>query len=83
MTILEIITGKKPSLSFEVFPPKKDEDYEKVAANYPEILKIANRYYDMIFVDLTRKMDTKQAKDILDISDVVIMNITQRLRTID
>ena len=66
------------SPSAEIYP-----DYEKVAANYPEILKIANRYYDMIFVDLTRKMDTKQAKDILDISDVVIMNITQRLRTID
>ena len=66
------------SPSAEIYP-----DYEKVAANYPEILKIANRYYDMIFVDLTRKMDTKQAKDILDISDVVIMNMTQRLRTID
>ena len=66
------------SPSAEIYP-----DYEKVAANYPEILKIANRYYDLIFVDLTRKMDTKQAKDILDISDVVIMNMTQRLRTID
>lgn len=59
------------------------QDYEKVAENYPEILKIANRYYDMIFVDLTRRMDTDQAKRILDISDVVIMNMTQRLRNID
>ena len=59
------------------------QDYEKVASNYPEILKIADRYYDMIFVDLTRRMDTEQAKKILDISDVVIMNMTQRLRNID
>ena len=59
------------------------QDYEKVASNYPEILKIADRYYDMIFVDLTRRMDTEQAKKFLDISDVVIMNMTQRLRNID
>lgn len=59
------------------------QDYEKVAENYPEIIKVANRYYDMIFVDLTRRMDTDQAKKILDISDVVIMNMTQRLRNID
>lgn len=59
------------------------QEYERIASNYPEILKIASRYYDMIFVDLTRRMDGKQAKDILDASDVVVMNMTQRLKTID
>lgn len=59
------------------------QDYEKIAANYPEILKIANRYYDMIWVDLTRKMDSKQAQDILDASDIVVLNMTQRLKTIE
>ncbi len=59
------------------------QDYEKIASNYPEIIKTANRYYDMIFVDLNRRMDRDQAKSILDISDVVIVNMTQRLRNID
>ena len=59
------------------------QEYERIASNYPEILKIASRYYDMIFVDLTRRMNGKQAKDILDASDVVVMNMTQRLKTID
>ena len=59
------------------------QDYEKIASNYPEIIKTANRYYDMIFVDLNRRMDRDQAKSILDISDVIIVNMTQRLRNID
>lgn len=59
------------------------QDYEKIASNYPEIIKTANRYYDMIFVDLNRRMDRNQAKSILDISDVIIVNMTQRLRNID
>lgn len=59
------------------------QDYEKIASNYPEIIKTANRYYDMIFIDLNRRMDRDQAKSILDISDVVIVNMTQRLRNID
>ena len=59
------------------------QDYEKIASNYPEIIKTGNRYYDMIFVDLNRRMDRDQAKSILDISDVVIVNMTQRLRNID
>ena len=37
MKILDIITGEKPSLSFEVFPPKTSATYESVrsAAEVP------------------------------------------------
>lgn len=29
-TILDVITGEKPSLSFEVFPPKTSDTFESV-----------------------------------------------------
>ena len=32
MKITEIISGKKPSLSFEVFPPKTSDNFETVEA---------------------------------------------------
>lgn len=59
------------------------DEYLQTASHYPEILQIANRYYDLIFVDLTNKMREKEAQDILDISDVIILSTTQRLKSID
>ena len=59
------------------------EEYTKTSSNYPEILQMASRYYDMVFVDLSNRMHEKEAQDILNISDLVIYNITQRLKTID
>lgn len=32
MKIRDIINGEKPTLSFEVFPPKKDTDFANVEA---------------------------------------------------
>ena len=60
-----------------------DKDYENVASRYPEILQLANRYYDIILVDLSKKMSEQQAENIIQISDVVVVNLTQRLKSID
>ena len=62
---------------------KNYEEYTKTSSNYPEILRMASRYYDLVFVDLSNRMHEKEAEDILNISDLVIYNITQRLKTID
>ena len=62
---------------------KSYEEYTKTSSNYPEILQMASRYYDMVFVDLSNRMHEKEAQDILNISDLIIYNITQRLKTID
>lgn len=59
------------------------EDYIQIASSYTEILQIANRYYDLVFVDLSSRMRAKEAQDILDISDIIILNLSQRLKTID
>lgn len=59
------------------------KDYENIAATYPEILQLANRYYDIVFVDLNKRMDEQQAENIIQISDVVVVNLTQRLKNID
>ena len=58
-------------------------EYERICREYPEILKIADRYYDLVFVDLSSRMQEKERQDILNVSDVVVVNITQRLKTIN
>ena len=57
--------------------------YSEVCKNYQEILQIADRYYDLIFVDLSNRMPKQDQQNILDISDLVIYNISQRLKTIN
>ena len=62
---------------------KSYQEYAELTSYYTEILKIANRYYDLVFVDLCKKMPVKSVTDILHMSDIVMMNLTQRLKTID
>ena len=59
------------------------QEYTQICSNYPEVLRIADRYYDLIFVDLSGRMHEKEAQDIIGISDVLVINFTQRLKTID
>ena len=59
------------------------EEYKNVCEAYPEILKVANRDYDLVFIDVSRRMQEESIRKILDTADVVVVNITQRLKTID
>ena len=70
----------------DVLLSPKTEDYEEytqVCSEYPEILRIADRYYDLIFVDLSSRMYDKERDEIINISDVIMINLTQRLKTIN
>ena len=59
------------------------EDYQKLVVDYPEILKIANRFYDMVFVDLSMDLPEETQQEILAMSDVIVINFTQRLKSIN
>lgn len=59
------------------------QEYIQIAEMYTDILQVAKRYYDLIFVDLSKKMPRKVAAEILKLSDILIINMTQRLKTIN
>lgn len=59
------------------------QEYSEITKYYLNILQMANRYYDLVFVDLNKKMPTKDKAEILQLSDLVIVNLTQRLQTIN
>lgn len=67
-----------------ISPSTEDyNEYNQICKEYPEILRNADRYYDLIFVDLSGSMDQKNEENIINVSDVIIVNLTQRLKTIN
>ena len=59
------------------------QEYIQIAERYTDILQVAKRYYDLIFVDLSKKMPRKVAAEILKLSEILVINMTQRLKTIN
>ena len=49
MKIIDIINGKKPSLSFEVFPPKTSDKFEGVLAATSEIARLSPSYMSVTY----------------------------------
>lgn len=70
---LEILTEGKITL----------EDYEKQKRTHKEIAKIANKYYNLVFIDLTGSINESSTRELLEISDIVIVNLPQNLKKID
>lgn len=70
----------------EILPSIKTDnyqEYERLRPVYKEILKNANHYYDLIFVDLNKGIDNEDTREILEMSDLIIVNLTQRLKLIN
>ena len=62
---------------------EKYEEYRPIAEMYPTVLQTANRNYDLVFVDISKRMPQEQVKQILELADIIIVNMTQRLETIN
>lgn len=56
---------------------------EDAAKYYPDIIKAANQYYDLVFVDLDSNIDQETQTEILNNSNLIIANINQKLTSID
>jgi len=59
------------------------KNYENISKSYPEIIQTADRYYDIVIVDLYKRMAEEYAERIIQMSDVVVLNMTQRLKSIE
>ncbi len=59
------------------------QEYVKITPYYIDILQNANKYYDMVFVDVNKKMPQNDKISILQMSSIVVMNLAQRLKTVN
>ena len=75
---LEILLGSESCLRGE--NTTDDLDIQGV---YPDIITTANQYYDIVLVDLDDNIENEIQKTIMHQSDIVVVNIGQRLRDIE
>lgn len=61
---------------------KNYEEYVKTASEYPNIIEMANRDYDLVFVDISKKMPAELQKQILEKADVIVYNLGQKLTSL-
>ncbi len=68
-----------------LLPPEtiSKEEYDTICKNYPKILKMANNDYNMVFVDVCKKMPMETQMEILRNSDLIIVGIKQGLNSIN
>lgn len=57
---------------------KNYEEYKTICEKYADIVQVANRDYDLVFVDISRKMPQEQQKQLLELADVIIFNVAQK-----
>ena len=55
---------------------------EKIQEEYVELIKVANQYYDRIFVDLDNNIEPNVRQQIIDQSDLVIVNTSQNFNSL-
>lgn len=61
------------------FEARTSATSEEVSRIYSEIVKMANQYYDIVFVDLDNEINYLGANEILDNSSVVVAMSSQKL----
>ncbi len=59
------------------------EEYRQLCKMYPEIINLANNYYDLVLVDLDTEVDEQTVNQIIEASNLVVVNLSQRLSSIN
>lgn len=60
----------------------KEENEKEIAEEYLDIISVANIYYDKVFVDLDNNLNEQIRQQIIDRSDLVIVNTSQNYNSI-
>lgn len=57
--------------------------YDLLKERYSKIIGMAKNYYDLVIVDLDKRVGEKTEKEILQMSDIVVATVSQRLKKIE
>ena len=69
----------------EILPTLKGRknEYNDIKKCYPELINLANSYYDLVLVDLDTQVQDDIAQTILENSNLMVVNLSQRLSSIN
>lgn len=59
------------------------KDFDRYIQYMREIIKLANRYFDIVLVDLEGPIENQDIKQILELSTVKVVTLTQNINVID
>ena len=74
---LEVLFGFSGSI--EDTEEEKKRKYQDLEECFPELIRLANLYYDMVLVDLDKELSEKIKKEMLSFSNLNVLVISQRL----
>lgn len=57
--------------------------FKEIGTVYPSIIDLANKYYDLVLVDVDSKLDEEVQKEILHNSNLIVATISQRMASIN
>ena len=57
--------------------------YDLLKERYSKIIGMANNYYDLVIVDLDKRVGEKTEKEILQMSDIVVATVSQRIKKLE
>lgn len=58
-------------------------NYHKTSESYPDLIRTANQYYDMVLVDLDNNLKKEIKEAILEMANVNVLVISQRLNALN
>lgn len=60
-----------------------DTSYKEISNYYDDIISLANKYYDLVLVDLDNEIGEQNKRTILDNSTIIIASLSQRISSIN
>lgn len=69
----------------EILPTFKGgkSSYDDIRKYYPDLINLANSYYDLVLVDLDAQVQDDIAQTIIENSNLMVVNLSQRLTSIN
>lgn len=74
---LEIILGADKNKR-----PQTEDDEKEIAEEYINLISVARMYYDKVFVDLDNNLNEQIRQQIIDRSDLVVVNTSQNYNSL-
>ena len=62
---------------------KERAEYDRATKYYPELLSVANKYYDLVYIDIEKGLDSEVTKAILQQADIIVVCFEQILKDIE
>lgn len=75
---LEVLYGYR-----EIENKPNGEEYLKIKGKYKDIIRNASQFYDMIFLDLDKGLEDEMVKELLELSDIIVVNVEQKIDMIN